>query len=64
MADVIALPTRLAVDTAWDRFAALAKRAMDDPRLLIDREHQEATVRAWATFRDLYAAWWPEAPKC
>jgi len=64
MSVVVALPTRFAVESAWDRFAALARLAIDDPRLLVDRDHQEATQRAWVKFRDLYAAWWPEAPKC
>lgn len=50
---VIPLATPLTVDAAWERYVELERAAEINPALLIDLEHQQATVRAWKAWRDL-----------
>jgi hypothetical protein len=50
------LPTQAAVDAAWERYAALATQMRDDPRLLADRAHVEATTRAHREFTEAFNA--------
>lgn len=50
------LPSRLSVNAAWDRYAALVREQADDPTLAISLRHQIAVVRAWKEWRDAFLA--------
>ena len=55
-ATVHTLPTRVAVDDAWERYAALTREAIADPRRFLDREFMQSQARARADFEELYLA--------
>ena len=57
MGVVAILPTRQAVDDAWERYAALMRPIVDDPALLLDRPFSEELAIAWADWRDLWVVW-------
>lgn len=48
---------REAVDRAWDRYTALQAMAQTNPRLLMDRQHVEQTLRAFKEFQALFDQW-------
>lgn len=47
-------PARLTADAAWERYAILAARALDDPRLSLDRSFNERLIRAHAAFEHAF----------
>lgn len=53
-AQILQMPTRAAVDAAWNTYTDLVRRQVDDARLLLDLEHQQDVARAWAGWRDLF----------
>ena len=53
-ATILQHPAVSAVDEAWTDYQVLAQAMLDSPRLAIDRQHCEATARAWATWRDAF----------
>ena len=55
--NVTALPTRTNIDQLWDRYSEIARRAVDNPELLIDRKYCEEFASAWTDFRDAYSRW-------
>ncbi len=57
---VTTLPTPLAIDMAWTRYADLVHAASQNPALAADRAHCEALALAWAEWRDLFLAWRPK----
>lgn len=54
---VAILPTRNAVDAAFDVYCALVQEQRDEPALLVDVDHNIKIARAWAEWRDLFLAW-------
>ncbi len=54
---IAVLATRATVDAAWEEYRLLAAAVLDDHTLLTDRAHQEAMVRAWQDWRDLFLRW-------
>lgn len=53
---VAILPTDAAIEAAWERYCAIARRVADQPELLYDREHCTELAYAWADWRDLMVA--------
>lgn len=51
---VAILPTDIAIEAAWERYTAIARRVADQPMLLIDRDHCEEFAGAWAEWRDIF----------
>lgn len=51
---VAILPTDAAIEAAWERYCAIARRVADQPILLVDRDHCEEFADAWAAWRDLW----------
>lgn len=51
---VIPLATPLTVGAAWERYVELVRAAKREPALMINLDHQIATVRAWKVWRDLF----------
>lgn len=43
-----------AVDRAWEAYAAIARRIVDEPALLVCRPTQEEYARAYERWRRLY----------
>lgn len=56
-AAVATLPTRNAVDKAFDRYAALVREQNVNRELLTDIDHNIKIARAWSNWRDLFLAW-------
>lgn len=56
MTNVVALPTRGTLESAWDCYAEMVRLSQTDPSLALNLEHQIATARAWAAWRDLFLA--------
>lgn len=56
MSSVTVLPTSLSADAAWERYAELVRASADDRRLLADRQHCEAVIRAYEQFREAFLA--------
>lgn len=50
------IPTTANADAAWERYSEIAKRAVDDPKLLLNRAHCEEFTRRWEEWRDLFLA--------
>lgn len=44
----------VALDDLWHDYSALARAQIDDPLLLVDREHVQATLRAYQRFAEAY----------
>jgi hypothetical protein len=44
-----------AVEAAWERHRALAAAIITNPRLLLDRNHMEASALAERAFRSIFA---------
>ncbi|WP_374139525.1 hypothetical protein [Sphingomonas sp.] len=57
MGAVIQIPVQSNVEVLWERYSALIRERQDNPDLLADRIHSEATVRAWRTWSDAFQAW-------
>ena len=55
-AAVAILPTDAAIEAAWERYTEIARRVVDKPELLYDREHCTELAFAWADWRDLMIA--------
>lgn len=55
-AAIAILPTDAALDAAWERYAAIARRVVDKPELLFDRDHCTDLAIAWGDWRDLMLA--------
>jgi hypothetical protein len=55
-AAVVTLPTDSAIEAAWDRYTAIARRVANDPMLLIDPAHCQEFALAWEAWRDLFLA--------
>ena len=51
------LPTRTAVEAAWNRYAALCRVVANDPELLADTDQQAALQRAEQRFETAYYKW-------
>jgi hypothetical protein len=49
-------PTQNALDAAWEQYQFLVLETQRDSRLLADREHIEATIRAHKRFEALFNA--------
>lgn len=47
---ITVIPTPAAVDAAWERYAVLARRMLEDPIALTDRAHIEAVASAQRDF--------------
>ena len=56
VSNVVTLPTEAAIERAWDRYCAIAREVVDNPSLLIDRDHCERFAEAWGEWRDLFLA--------
>jgi hypothetical protein len=56
MGEVLTFASDMAVDRAWDAYADMAKRLLDDPKLLIDREFREELARRDDRWRKLFLA--------
>lgn len=54
---VAIIPTEAAVEAAWQRYNALAREVVDNPRLLLDRQHCEAFTIARAEWERAFLAW-------
>lgn len=54
MSAVAVLPTRMTLDTAWERYAAFVRAIIENPALGADRAHCEAMIRAFKEFSDLF----------
>ncbi|WP_375249526.1 hypothetical protein [Sphingomonas sp.] len=54
--NVVPLPTQATAEAAWDRYAALVKETAEDPSLLLNRTHVEATILAHEIFRRAFIA--------
>lgn len=50
------IPTPQAVETAWERYAALVTQANADRRLWADRAHVEEMARAHRAFTEAFGA--------
>jgi hypothetical protein len=55
-AAVAILPTDAAIEAAWERYTEIARRVVDKPELMLDREHCNEFAIAWAAYRDLFLA--------
>ncbi len=53
---VSVIPTKAAVEAAWDRYSKLVTRAAGDGALWGDRRHIEATFAAHEEFRRAFLA--------
>lgn len=53
---VAILPTDAAIEAAWERYTEIARRVVDEPELLLDRDHCAEFSLAWADYRDLTLA--------
>ena len=56
MGAILPFPRQKPLDEAWDRYAALVRASQNDPDLAADREHIEATWRAYRRFGELFSA--------
>lgn len=56
MGAVLHLPTQLALNEAWERYAALVRAGQENPDLAADRGHVEETWRAYRRFGELFSA--------
>jgi hypothetical protein len=48
------IPTAHNEAAAWERYAAIARRVVNEPSLLCDRRHCEELAFAWSQWRDLF----------
>lgn len=48
------IPQPSPIDRAWEEYASLVRAMNDSPALRADRKHVEATLRAFARFRDIF----------
>lgn len=55
-AQIIPICDQSAVDFAWTEYAALAERAIAEPKLLTDRKFFEEFTRKEARFKQLFMA--------
>lgn len=54
--NVAHLPTRAAIDRAWERYVGLVQTSRTDERLRTDLSHQQSIATAWEEWRDLFLA--------
>ena len=54
MSNVINLRDPDIVDALWEEYRVLAQATRDDPALLTDRAHAEATIRAYRRFSSAF----------
>lgn len=57
MAHLSTIPTKAAVERAWERYAALSRAINDDPQSRDDPVMRHALGRAHDRFVNLYADW-------
>lgn len=57
MASVAIIPTQLAVDAAWDRYAALCRRLQGNIGLLTDRTFQQEMLIAENEWKEAFSKW-------
>ena len=57
MGAVIHIPVQSNVEVLWERYSGLIRERQDNPDLLADRSHSEATIRAWQAWSAAFAAW-------
>jgi len=50
------VPTEKALDAAWAEYQRLARMAVENSDLLVDRSHNEETLRAYKRFQALFLA--------
>lgn len=50
------IPTEANADAAWERYTEVARRALDNPSLIISLAHCQELVRRWEEWRDLFLA--------
>ncbi|WP_324807183.1 hypothetical protein SH584_11395 [Sphingomonas sp. LY29] len=53
MGQVIPIVNEAALNSAWDEHRLLQCDVMDNPVLLLDRQHTERRIRAWRRFERL-----------
>ncbi len=53
-AQIITLAAPQDLDAAWDAYKRLADEVLDDPKLLVERAHAEARIRAFRRFEKLF----------
>lgn len=51
------IPTKEAVTTAWERYAALVQAVANDPFLLADEDQRKALERAQERWASAFVAW-------
>lgn len=51
------LPTKVAVEAAWERYAALCRVVANDPELFADEHQQRALENAERRWTSAYCAW-------
>lgn len=56
MSAVAVLPTRPAVEAAWERYRILASPLVDDPTLALNRQHMERLALAEREWKDAFLA--------
>lgn len=52
--NVTSLHTRTNIDQLWERYAAIAREAIEDPRIMLNRERSQELAGAWEDWRDAY----------
>jgi len=55
-AGISIIPTKAAVESAWDRYSGLVTQAKANGALWADRQHIEATFKAHEEFRRAFLA--------
>lgn len=48
------IPSPSPADLAWEEYAALIRAMDENPALRLDRQHVQASLRAYARFRDIF----------
>ena len=51
------IPTEVAVNEAWERYAALCRAVASDPNLVADPDQRRALERAQDRWATAYVAW-------
>lgn len=55
-AAIAILPTDAALEAAWNRYTAIARRVVDNPELMLERGFCTDLALAWGDWRDLMLA--------
>jgi hypothetical protein len=56
MGAILPFPRQKPLNEAWNHYAALVRASQRDPDLAADRDHIEATWRAYRRFGELFSA--------